>query len=104
VTGDRLQGDVETAELYREAAEKFEICHLHVSHRQPDRYLAEVKRSFGEILPQGHLAVVGLDGIAGTLIRMVTEFAEAESPWAAGSAARKTEKGKMQGLISWDIA
>ena len=75
VTGDRLQGDVETRDLYREASEKYDIWHLHVTHRQPDRYLERVEGTFGQVLPAGHLVITDLDDIANTLIRIVTDFA-----------------------------
>ena len=78
VTGDRLQADVETEALYREAAERYEIYHLHVTHRQPDHYLDAACRSFGRILPKGHMIVTTLDGIADKLIRIVTDFADGE--------------------------
>lgn len=32
VTGDTLQGDVETKDLYKEASEKFDIYHIYVDH------------------------------------------------------------------------
>ncbi len=93
VTGDRLQADVDTKTLYREAAERFEIYHLHVTHSRPDRYLDDAERSFGRILPQGHFIMTNLDGIADTLIRIVTEFAaEANKPVWTASAAGKTRK------------
>ena len=75
VTGDNLQDDVETKALYEEAAKLYEIYHLHVTHRQPDRYLKAVESSFGRILPAGHIIVTSLDEIADTLIRIVTDFA-----------------------------
>ena len=106
VTGDSLQSNVETKELYRETAEKYEIYHLHVTHRQPDHYLKRVKNSFGKILPEGHLIVTDTDSIADTLIRIVTEFAEGEKatvwPLSADAAAAGQETGFPE--ISWETA
>jgi len=100
VTGDSLQADVETQALSREAAEKYEIYHLHVTHRQPDRYLDAAENSFGRILQAGHMIVTDLNGIADTLIRIVTNFAGgAETPvW--------TEEKRNTGFreISWETA
>ena len=120
VTGDRLQGDVNTAEMYREAAESFEIYHMHVSHTQTDRYLERARDSFGRILPAGHLILTDTEGIAGALIRTVTAHAEAgaaarpgEIAWDTGEAAgepgkpgaaAENRKKERQGLfrrISW---
>ena len=75
VTGDRLQGDVDTKDLYREVSEKYDLWHLHVCHRQPDRYLERVQGSFGKILPAGHLIETDIDSIADTLVRIITEHA-----------------------------
>lgn len=75
VTGDRLQGDVDTKAMYLEATEKYDLWHLHVCHRQPDRYLERVQKSFGEILPKGHLIETDLESIADTLVRIITEYA-----------------------------
>ena len=83
VTGDPVQGDIETNDLYREAAEKFELYHLHVSHRQVDRFLDSAMRTFGRILPDGHVKTVGLEDISDTLVEIITAFAE-EEPAAAG--------------------
>ena len=92
VTGDALQADPETPALYRQASEMYEIYHLHVSHRQPDHYLERVNRSFGALLPKGHLIVTDTEGVTEALIRVITDF-------AAGSAA----PARAPGLISWDV-
>ncbi len=83
-TGDRVWGDVETAKLYRQAAEKYEIYHLHVFHRQVDRYLDRAVASFGKQLPEGHTAVVGLDDISGRLVNIITDFAQGQDAGASG--------------------
>ena len=103
VTGDRLGGDVETKALYREAAERYEIYHLHVTHRQPDRYLEAVEKSFGSILPPEHLMMTDLDGIADTLIRVVKDFASGtETPvWTVTNAGSAGAKAPELREISW---
>ncbi len=92
VTGDRLWGDVDTKALYREASEKYDLWHLHVCHRQPDRYLERVKGSFGKILPEGRLIETDLDGIADTLVRIITEH-------AGGNAQAEAAEGLRE--IAW---
>ena len=69
---------------YRQAAEKYEIYHLHVSHRQVDRYLDRAVASFGKQLPEGHTAVVGLDDISGRLVNIITDFAQGQDAGASG--------------------
>ena len=91
-TGDTLQTDPETPALYREAREKFDIYHIHVCHRQPDRYEAPVRDSFGKLLPEGHLIFAGTEQVSDTLIRIITDFAAAPAP-----------QPEEPGLIRWDV-
>lgn len=98
VTGDALQADVETPELYRQASERFEIHHIHVSHRQPDGYLDGVQNTFGRQLPQGHLAIADLETVSDTLIRIITDFAGT----AAQTEAPAVPESEF-GLIRWSV-
>ncbi len=103
VTGDSLQGDVETQDLYREASEKFEIYHLHVTHRKPDCYLDAAERSFGSVLPQGHVIVTDLSGISQTLVRIIRDFARDEAlAWDAGTETGEKMKTQIP-EISWTM-
>ena len=107
VTGDSLQADVETPDLYREAAEKYEIFHLHVRHRQNDGYWPRVEASFGRQLPEGHLVLTDVEGIADTLIRIVTEHAGSDRTagsgiaWETGNAGKETFKPAKRRLFAW---
>ena len=104
VTGDILHGDVETPSLYREAVKKFELYHIHVCHRQPDRYLERMRDSFGKLLPEGHVKEATVEEISDTIVKIVTDFAEGNSPsgqeisWETGD---QPEKKKFWKLISW---
>lgn len=70
VTGDMLQSDVETKDLYEEAKEKFDIYHLNVDHR--GKYDAEsIRSSFMEYLDEQHFQTVSLDNIVETIIEIV---------------------------------
>ena len=103
-TGDPLQQDVETKDLYREAAAKFEIYHLHVIHRQPDRWLDKAEESFGSVLPKDHVRIVGLDTIADELVRIVKEHAGKTDRMIGWKTGRETENGEKKGLFrvfSW---
>lgn len=101
VTGDPLQEDVETSRLYREAAEKFDIRHLHVLHRHPDSYLDAVRRSFGERLGTEHLEIVGLNEIADALIRIITSHAEARGGEHVPREAGKEAGSRLFRMFSW---
>lgn len=101
-TGDALQQDVETKQLYREAAEKYEIYHLHVSHTSTDMHRERVERSFGAQLPEGHLRFVNVDSIAGAIVDIVKQHAGAGEKvgWKADAGA-KVKQGGIRRLISW---
>lgn len=70
VTGDNLQSDVETAQLYANASEKFDIYHLYVKHGY-GRYHEAVHRTFGLFLDENHLKDTSIDKIADDIIDIV---------------------------------
>lgn len=68
-TGDDLQGDVETKDLYREASEKFDIYHIDVDHRSwrdPD-----INSSWGKYLDDTHYQSVKLNAVTDTIVEMI---------------------------------
>lgn len=71
VTGDNLQSDVETARLYADASEKFDIYHLYVKHGY-GRYQDDVHKTFGQLLDANHLKDTSVDKIADDIIDIVT--------------------------------
>lgn len=111
-TGDDLQADVETAQLYPEVLKKYDIYHLHVRHRAIDRHWEGVVNSFGKQLEQGHLQEVTLDGVAEAIVKIVKAHAAAPARsitgiWAGSSAASSkipVEKadGKVNGILCHD--
>lgn len=70
-TGDNLQDDVETAQLYKDASEKFDIYHLYVKHGY-GRYEEAVKDTFGKFLDTNHLKTTSVNKIADDIIEIVT--------------------------------
>ena len=99
VTGDNLQGDIETKDLYRETAKKYEIYHLNVDHRHA--YDAEgIHASWGKYLDKKHFRDVTINGIAGEIVDIVkTEKGKTEVPKETGkhdSFLRRMAQG-----ISW---
>ena len=80
VTGDHLQGDVETKDLYRAACEKFDIYHLAVDdHATSYRYYASaVDDSWKKYLDSNHFRVVTLDNIVPQIIDIVTEATKSD--------------------------
>lgn len=95
VTGDNLQGDVETKDLYRDAVEKFDIYHLAVNDRETsfNLYDDEIRETFSKYLDSDHLKVVSLDNIASTIISIVSKCAD--------NVAEEAVCTNMNSEISW---
>ena len=69
LTGDTLEGDVETKNLYDEASQKFNIYHIHVNHgRNWD--IDGIKKSWEFLGDNYHEA--NMDNIADTIINIIT--------------------------------
>lgn len=96
VTGDNLQGDVETKDLYEEASRKFDIYHLAVNDSQTSyRYHEyEIEETFGKYLDENHLRIVSMDNIANAIVDIVTNAACDRSE-VAGTTQN------TDGMISW---
>lgn len=73
VTGDNLQADIETADLYAEASKKFDIYHVHVEHGSFSRNRTpDVKDTWGKYLDEDHLKIINnVDDVIDTIVRMV---------------------------------
>lgn len=73
VTGDSLQGDVETADLYKAASDKFDIYHLAVNDGATSYryYVDDIQSTFGKYLDNEHLTTVSLNNIANTIVEIV---------------------------------
>lgn len=92
VTGDPLQADIETADLYRKASRKFELWHLHVNHRANDTYWPRVQASFGKQLKAGHLRRETIDSISDAIVQIVKQH--------AGATAEQNACG--ENVVSWN--
>ena len=73
VTGDSLQGDIETKTLFDAAKDKFDIYHLAVkdSETSYNWYAERINDSFGKYLDANHLITVTLDNIVNTIVDIV---------------------------------
>ena len=111
VTGDRLQGDVETTALYREALEKFEIFHIAIDDRDDcySHYRADIRKSFGRLL-KNRFRVSTLDSLPRTILDCLRESGvcrqelreeqrgkAAEVSWSTDSGCAGTEAGSAEG-------
>lgn len=75
VSGDGIEADIETEQLYKEVAEKFDIYHIAVDDKATSYsyYKDRIASSFGKILPKGHLIESSLDGLALAIISCIDD-------------------------------
>ena len=94
-TGDKLQGNVETEDLYREVIQKFDVYHLAINDRETSYciHANKIKASFGKYLDENHLKVVNMDSLASAIVGIV---ANSEETVSAG-----TVHTDENGAISW---
>lgn len=74
-TGDKLQADVETPELYQEALKKFNIYHISIDDRSSSyewhkRY--DIDGKWIELLGT-HYRISNLDGLPGAIVKIIQE-------------------------------
>lgn len=74
-TGDNLQADIETKDLYEEVSEKFNVYHLNVEHGYR-RMHESIERSFKMYLDDNHFKTVNMDNIADTIVDIIVSEAE----------------------------
>lgn len=74
VTGDILQADLETKDLFLEVSEKYEIYHLDVIHYHS--HDDQIAPSFGQYLDRQHFREVTIDSIAKEITGIVKGEAE----------------------------
>ena len=74
-TGDDLQSDVETKDLYEEASQKFNIYHLDVSHSY--RWNEdEIEKSHKKYLDNIHFRRVTMDNITNEIVNIIVNESE----------------------------
>lgn len=87
-TGDSLQGDVETKDLYKEAAEKFDIYHIYVDHHG---YQYANMNTWTDVLPGQNVVSCKIEEIPQAITDIVSKYAN-------GTVVNNT---KEEGVISW---
>ena len=98
ITGDVLQGDVETVELYRSAKEKFDIFHVAINDPGDcyKRYAIAIRQSFGRILGK-RLKVSTLDELPKTILECLEDVGVDRANAAAGGTDAETVKTENNG-------
>ena len=90
-TGDGVQADVDTTELYKEVCEKFDVYHLDVRHGW--RHDDGIAPSWLELLDKQHFKEVTLDSIADTIVDIIVG--------ASDNAVENTTTTNSNGEICW---
>lgn len=94
-TGDQLQGDIETKDLYNEAIQKFHIYHLNVNHRK-NYDKSGIDASFKEYLDDMHYRTVTIDNIADEIIDIVVNTTNSNtSDFSASSKLNQNSNGEI---------
>lgn len=110
VTGDALQGDILTEDLYKEASEKFDIFHIAIDDPgdRYDHYSRKIQESFGKILGKRSL-VATLNALPAVILDCIDEVYGKDGAQEAqaigwdtdGSGEAKPAGGVKLETISW---
>lgn len=69
-TGDHLQCNVETSDLYEQVKEKFDVYHVHVDH---GNYNTGQVKSFAEVIGADHVYTANLNSLPGVISKIVVD-------------------------------
>lgn len=69
LTGDKLQADVDTKQLYKDAANKFDIYHIHVDHDGWSKNRAG--NTFSDVIGKDHFFVSNLNSLPRTITDII---------------------------------
>ena len=73
VTGDVLQGDVETADLWKMVSSKYDVFHIHVDHNTGSNLMKDrALDSFKKYLSDQNVISSSLDDISDNIISIIT--------------------------------
>lgn len=93
-TGDNLQAEIETKDLYEEAVKKFDIYHLDVSHgRRWDE--DSIEKSFKMYLDDNHFRRVTMDSIVNEIVDIIVSASENQN------VGENSVQVDSNGAISW---
>lgn len=90
-TGDKVQGDVGTKEIYEEASEKFDIYHIHVNDGSYD--FSRTKSSYEKYLDERHLLCSDSKRIGQTITAIILNSTGATTPSKTDDTSTRTEVG-----------
>lgn len=72
-TGDTLQGDVETKDLYKEVSSKYDVYHIFADHGKYVSYYGnQAIDTFGKVLPDGHFMFKKINEIPNAIMEIIS--------------------------------
>ena len=104
VTGDSLQGDIETKDLFKDASEKFDIYHIAVDSPQDSYsyYEKRIKESFGNLLGQRFM-ISTIGKLGDTICDCIANSVDDGNPssFVLNEDNKDTSVENNEGGISW---
>ena len=98
-TGDDLQGDIETKDLFEEASKKFDIYHIDVDHR---RYRdPDIDSSWQKYLDENHYKSVKLNAVTDTIVEMILDALGRDTDSTGPVTLNETVQTNDNGEIVW---
>ena len=92
-TGDDLQADIETKDLFKEASEKFDIYHIDVDHR---RYRdSGIDLSWRKYFDDKHYRSVKLNAVTDTIVEMILDAISDNSPEILNETVKTNDNGEI---------
>ena len=93
-TGDSLQGDIETRDLYPEVSEKFDVYHIDVDHRS---YRDDgITPSWKKYMDDDHYKSVSLNAVKDTIVDMILHAIGTATPAVVEEPAiQQNENGEI---------
>ncbi len=92
-TGDNLQGDVETAGLFRDASEKYDLYHIDVDHRSYRD--SGIDPSWKKYMDEDHYKSVSLNAVKDTIVDMILHAIGNVNPPEDTSGIQQNENGEI---------
>ena len=79
VLGCEEQADIDTAKLYNDVKDKYDVYHIHVNHNAPSMCReSDAVKTFGAVIGEGHVKVSTIEGLSETIQNIVIKSAMQE--------------------------
>lgn len=102
VTGDTLQADISTKDLYNEVKDKYHLCHICIkSHCYRDQ--TQQKKTFDEVIGGENVIMSSVDELQKKIVDIVTTYSKKNDSLIVETAISSNKKAKTNenGEITW---